>query len=362
MVKVAPAPVLDGDAGKDRDKVAAAAGKYAARNDWLSRWDGGDFTTRPLQDVRQTNVLQVLCVMWNLHGKSYPEAASRLLAKQHLGDGAQHHLYVVATAECERSIAKSVLAPKKKKWEAALDAVLGDECALIASASLCAMHIAIYARKEIAGELSDVQVKSVATGWGGFIGNKGGIRVAFTFGGTSFCFVSAHLPSGQKKASKRDKAAKKVLPSLETCDYAFVLGDLNYRVNLSREEAEQKIALGDGNALLAQDQLLPRLGLAPWEAYAEGAIEFAPTYKLDAGTDRYDTSKKRRVPSWTDRILYKDHPSVKLVAYNALKDVRLSDHRPVFAQFDVGVRDTSTGKGLEAPKPRRVTSRGCSIM
>jgi phosphatidylinositol-bisphosphatase len=354
---------LDEDAGQDREKVAAAAVKYAARNDWLARWDGGDFTARPLQDLRKTNVLQVLCVQWNLHGKAYPEAVSRLLAKQHLGDSARHHLYVVGTAECERSIAKSEIAPKKKKWEAALDAVLGEECALIASASLCAMHLAIYARKEIAGELSDVKVKAVATGWGGLIGNKGGIRVSFTFGSTSFLFVNTHLPSGQKKAEKRDKAAKKVLPPADACDYAFVLGDLNYRVDLSREEAEKMIALGDGNALLAKDQLAPRLGAAPWEAYAEGAIEFAPTYKLDAGTDRYDTSKKRRVPSWTDRILYKDHPSVKLVAYNSLKDVRLSDHRPVFAQFDVGVRDTTqSAVGLEIPKPRRVTSRGCSVM
>jgi len=37
----------------------------------------------------------------------------------------------------------------------------------------------------------------------------------------------------------------------------------------------------------------------------EGVINFKPTFKYDNDSDVYDTSKKMRVPSWTDRILYK---------------------------------------------------------
>lgn len=38
--------------------------------------------------------------------------------------------------------------------------------------------------------------------------------------------------------------------------------------------------------------------------FSEANILFLPTYKFDIGTEIYDTIKKR-VPSYTDRILYR---------------------------------------------------------
>ena len=55
--------------------------------------------------------------------------------------------------------------------------------------------------------------------------------------------------------------------------------------------------------------------------------------------DVYDTSKKLRVPSWTDRILFKSENCV-LKYYNR-REHRFSDHRPVLAIFECKVKKTN---------------------
>jgi len=52
--------------------------------------------------------------------------------------------------------------------------------------------------------------------------------------------------------------------------------------------------------------------------FFEERITFKPTYKFDDGCDNYDSSKKKRVPSWTDRII--------LRVQKPRRTVGLSDH------------------------------------
>lgn len=74
------------------------------------------------------------------------------------------------------------------------------------------------------------------------------------------------------------------------------------------------------------------LMLLAMQGFQEGLLKFMPTFKFDFGTDTYDTSSKQRIPSWTDRILWKcgrDMPpsAVQQLDYDSLRDVRDSDHR-----------------------------------
>ena len=66
---------------------------------------------------------------------------------------------------------------------------------------------------------------------------------------------------------------------------------------------------------------------------------FRPTYKYDVGTNTYDSSRKGRIPSWTDRILYACNPQhVQCIAYNSIDFVTTSDHKPVYASFIVSLK------------------------
>lgn len=52
--------------------------------------------------------------------------------------------------------------------------------------------------------------------------------------------------------------------------------------------------------------------------FTEGPIKFDPTYKFDNGTEVYDTSPKQRIPSWTDRILWRAGDPLRLRAYESV--------------------------------------------
>ena len=67
--------------------------------------------------------------------------------------------------------------------------------------------------------------------------------------------------------------------------------------------------------------------------------------------DRYDTSEKQRAPSWCDRIFTR---GIGLEAvpgsYGCLQDLRLSDHRPVFALLRLPDPTKDHAPAVRAPR------------
>ena len=54
--------------------------------------------------------------------------------------------------------------------------------------------------------------------------------------------------------------------------------------------------------LLTKDEFLQyRVKDEVLKTFAEGKINFAPTYKYMCGTNNYDT---KRIPAWSDRVLW----------------------------------------------------------
>ena len=118
-------------------------------------------------------------------------------------------------------------------------------------------------------------------------------------------------------------------------------GDLNYRIDtMSRDIVIKAVQAGNFGKLLDRDQLLVSRRRNPGfrlHAFMESPISFAPTYKYDVGTDRYDTSEKHRAPAWCDRILYRGVGKVKQLSYQR-HEMRTSDHRPVSATFKMRIK------------------------
>jgi hypothetical protein len=74
-----------------------------------------------------------------------------------------------------------------------------------------------------------------------------------------------------------------------------------------------------------------RFSGAAFGKFSEGKISFPPTFKFNKNGQVYDTSKKKRVPAWTDRVLYMG--SLELLEYASVPSAKTSDHRPVYATF-----------------------------
>jgi endonuclease/exonuclease/phosphatase family metal-dependent hydrolase len=182
---------------------------------------------------------------------------------------------------------------------------------------------------------------------------------------SSLCFVNCHLAAGQSQTSHRNADIATILETpvfpaeadlsrqidlyVGGGDGTMILdheicvlnGDLNYRIDtMGRETIINAVKAGDYEKLLQRDQLLLARRKNPGfrlRAFTEEPITFAPTYKYDVGTDRYDTSEKRRAPAWCDRLLYRGPEQIKQIDYRR-HEVKISDHRPVSGLFQVRVK------------------------
>lgn len=212
------------------------------------------------------------------------------------------------------------------------------------------------------------------TGFLNQVGNKGGISVSFKLGKTNFMFITCHLAAHQDKIEQRNAHYNKIISEIEYMgfkpgkknaifekfDYIFFFGDLNYRINGNRKVVDKILETKLYEVLLANDQLqIEKKKGNIFQRFEEAPIRFLPTYKFALNSDKYDNSKKLRIPAYTDRVLwYAKNPKViQQLEYNCCSDVRVSDHRPVFSRFLVTVNLPKI-----RPKKAETTSQFCSVM
>ena len=142
-------------------------------------------------------------------------------------------------------------------------------------------------------------------------------------------------------------------------DLVIFSGDLNYRINMDKEECKRLLELKDYESLLEKDQLYSSIRAKEIEMddFYEGQIKFEPTYKFLDGTNEYDYNE--RVPGWTDRILFRANnlSDIILCKYSSIFDAKTSDHKPVYAIFKINFNNYEKNK-----EKYKQIEEGCTIV
>ena len=293
--------------------------------------------------------------------------------------------------EDKRMTAKSIFKASKKKdsaehehvgrqyraWRDYLTKCVADcmpveaSYTLVNTSNLVGLFSCIFVKTSLRSRIRAVDTAELKRGMGGLHGNKGALIVRLLLDDSSLCLVNCHLAAGQSKVVDRNNDITAILEAALlpterneiTCgdtytgggdgsmivdsEICIINGDLNYRIDtMGRDTVVKAVNTGNLSKLLERDQLLVSRRRNPsfrLLAFRESPITFAPTYKYDIGSDKYDTSEKRRAPAWCDRILYRGPGKIKQIGYRR-HELRVSDHRPVSAVFKMRIKQILTDK------------------
>ncbi|KAL7611569.1 type IV inositol polyphosphate 5-phosphatase 7 isoform X1 [Lactuca sativa] len=341
-----------------------------------------------------TNQLRIFVATWNVAGRS-PAGSLAVDLDEWLNVKESADIYVLGFQEIVPLKAKNVIGgedlTEATSWNLLIGQILNDKCAcrwitpminpvtsvveedegevnncgrykLMASKKMVGVFISVWINTSLFNRysISSVKVCAVACGIMGYLGNKGSVSVSMLIEGTSFCFIVAHLASGEKKGdegrrnhqvsdifkrtyfTRDDHCTPRPLTILGH-DQIFWFGDLNYRLFLENDLARELIKKQDWIALQEFDQLRQELGDGGvFQGWREGNIKFAPTYKYSAfnsnwysGTFPSLVGEKQRTPAWCDRILWYGK-GVKQHSYFR-SESKFSDHKPVSALFSTQI-------------------------
>jgi phosphatidylinositol-bisphosphatase len=373
--------------------------------------------------------LFVSVVTWNLAEQSPSEEDAAFIRKFRRSNSKSlpsSDFVMISGQECENIKPRRSEGHRSREFRRLMIKMLGKQFVPIAMHQLGGIQLGLFCKQELLSDLEHVSVADVTCGIGNVFHNKGAIGAFVQLraqnpssldGGTPrrrkslrMLFVTAHMAAHVKNVEARDSDFWRIAAELEAqappeflshvrsaelsssrqasstsadgggggnkllsgVDRLFFCGDLNYRIDVPREMAENDLAridklLAEGATqeadaarlgLLRHDQLLR--SMAEHRAFtglAEGPIRFSPTFKFDKNSEEYDTSHKQRIPAWTDRVLFKPN-GVRVLEYSSVPEATHSDHRPVLATFRVSRSGSEIGGPISRvsqskKKPRR---------
>jgi phosphatidylinositol-3,4,5-trisphosphate 5-phosphatase 2 len=142
------------------------------------------------------------------------------------------------------------------------------------------------------------------------------LGVSFKFCDSSFCFVNSHLPARAVRVINRNQDFGELMEGLglglkkvdlsNQFHHVFWLGDLNYRVDFTREKILQLLKMRHWDALKKGDQLTNQKdAMKTFYGFKEGSITFPPTYRYERGSCEWSKKVQKKF-DFTINLFYRN--------------------------------------------------------
>ena len=306
-----------------------------------------------------TGKVNIMIITWNMAGNEPPSELDDLLLPESMKYVPD--IYAIGLEEADHS--------ELEELETRMQTTIGPSHVLLHSVIHGVLCLTIFVRRDIIWFFSEPEDDVYNTRLAAFnmMQTKGALGISFKFFGTSFLFICSHLPAHDENNDDRKEEYENIISELDLpenlkplkpryeneddvtdrFDVVFWFGDLNFRIEKTYEETRAfvkniKVFSHDAVApLLEKDQLTCGMKDGSlFRGFREVLpISFPPTFKYTIGSQEYD-EEKMRVPSYTDRILVRskkaDH--VTCSAYDSIRGIQTSDHRPVMALLEVHIK------------------------
>jgi len=285
---------------------------------------------------------------WNVGGKEPKEGIMLYEWLFPMGDMKTPDVYIIGFQEIVDLNAKNIVissnTSKVDFWKNLVIKHLEriDKYVIIKTLDLVGILLLVFVKETIKENVKNIDSQIVRTGMLGTMGNKGSCILRFNYNDTSLATACCHLSAGASNVSARISEINDILNRTTSIknsrfkdhDLQFIFGDLNFRIDLDYHTCKQMISSKSLEALTTYDQLNKAKSVSTsLIELDEGQLSFDPTYKYIVGTSEYDF-KKKRVPSWCDRILFKKCNKIEVIDYNRLH-YSISDHKPIYGFFKI---------------------------
>lgn len=220
----------------------------------------------------------------------------------------------------------------------------------------------IFAKERLKARISKVSYDTIKFG---LMGNRGAVLIKLFIDDSSFCFINCQLDAGiqyskyrladindiHTRAFQSQEVGKTKEEKLEFLDYRFLIGDLNFGINLPEAQILKNVEdieelLRQNNQEKANEKLMNFIGFDEFNTsknysdflikYQEPKPNFMPTAVYDPFSTIYQSNT---TPSWSDRIFVAANEGCILKQFfYKRKEFVDSTHRPVTGYYTVEVK------------------------